>query len=45
MSIATKLVEYAIKFNSSDIHLEEGSKIALRVNSDIKLIDKILKKR
>ncbi|PYE01072.1 type IV pilus twitching motility protein PilT [Prochlorococcus marinus] len=44
MSISTKIVEYAIKFNSSDIHLEEGSKIALRVNSDIKLIDKVLQK-
>ena len=44
MSISSKIVEYAIKLNSSDIHLEEGSKIALRVNSDIKLIDKILEK-
>tara|TARA_Y100001968_G_scaffold333434_1_gene396236 strand:- start:388 stop:1437 length:1050 start_codon:yes stop_codon:yes gene_type:complete len=44
MSISRKIVEYAINLNSSDIHLEEGSKIALRVNSDIKLIDKILTK-
>ena len=44
MSIIRKLVEYAAKFDSSDIHLEEGSKIALRVNSDIQLVDKVLTK-
>ena len=42
MSIARKIVDYAIKKNSSDIHLEENSPIAIRVNSDIVLIDKIL---
>ena len=42
MSIARKIVDYAIKMDSSDIHLEEDSPIAIRVNSDIVLIDKIL---
>tara|TARA_Y100001968_G_scaffold332661_1_gene391704 strand:+ start:65 stop:1111 length:1047 start_codon:yes stop_codon:yes gene_type:complete len=42
MSIARKIVEYAIKSDSSDIHLEENSPIAIRSNSDIKIIDKIL---
>ena len=44
MSVVRKIVEYALNQDSSDIHLEEGSKIAIRVNSDIKLIDKILGK-
>ena len=44
MAIARKIVEYAIKLDSSDIHLEEDSPIAIRVNSDIKMIDKILGK-
>jgi len=44
MSIARQIVGYAIKNDSSDIHLEEGSAIAIRVNSDIRLIDKILEK-
>ena len=42
MSIARKIVDYAIKRDSSDIHLEENSPIAIRVNSDIVLIDKVL---
>ncbi len=41
MSIARQIVEFAIKAGSSDIHLEEGSKIAIRVNSDIKILDNI----
>ena len=44
MSIARTIVEYAINYDSSDIHLEEESPIAIRVNSDIKLIEKILSK-
>ena len=44
MSIARQIVGYAIKNDSSDIHLEEGSPIAIRVNSDIQMIDKILEK-
>jgi len=44
MSIARQIVGYAIKNDSSDIHLEEDSQIAIRVNSDIQLIDKILEK-
>ena len=44
MSVVRKIVEYALDQDSSDIHLEEGAKIAIRVNSDIKLIDKILGK-
>jgi len=37
MSISRQIVEYAVKAGSSDIHLEEGSPIAVRVNSDIKI--------
>ena len=42
MSISRKIIEYAIKKDSSDIHLEEGSPIAIRVNSDIEIVDKII---
>ena len=42
MTIARKIVEYAINSDSSDIHLEENSPIAIRSNSDIKIIDKVL---
>ena len=45
MSVIRKIVKYAIDLDSSDIHLEEESPIAIRVNSDIKLIDKILQKK
>ena len=44
MSIARKIVEFALKLDSSDIHLEEDSPIAMRVNSDIQVIDKLLNK-
>ena len=44
MSVVRQIVGYAIKKDSSDIHLEEDSPIAIRVNSDIQLIDKILGK-
>ena len=37
MSIAREIVGFAIKAGSSDIHLEEESPIAVRVNSDIKI--------
>ena len=37
MSIAREIVSFAIKAGSSDIHLEEESPIAVRVNSDIKV--------
>ena len=43
MSISREIVNYAIKAGSSDIHLEEGSPIAIRVNSDIKILDHILR--
>jgi len=39
MSIAKEIVQFAIKCGSSDIHLEENSAIALRINSDIKILD------
>ena len=45
MSVIRKIVQYAINLDSSDIHLEEESPIAIRVNSDIQLIDKILYKK
>ena len=44
MSLARQIVEFAIKAGSSDIHLEEGSPIAIRVNSDIRILENILKK-
>ena len=37
MSIAREIVSFAIEAGSSDIHLEEESSIAVRVNSDIKV--------
>ena len=37
MSVSRQIVEYAIKAGSSDIHLEENSPIAVRINSDIKI--------
>ena len=43
MSLARQIVEFAIKAGSSDIHLEEGSPIAIRVNSDIRILENILK--
>ena len=42
MSIARQLVSFALKAGSSDIHLEEGAPIAIRVNSDIRILDNIL---
>ena len=43
MSIARQIVDFAIKAGSSDIHLEEGSPIAIRVNSDIRILENKLK--
>ena len=43
MSIAREIVGYAIQAGSSDIHLEEGSPIAIRINSDITVLPNILK--
>ena len=43
MSIARQIVSFAIQAGSSDIHLEEGSPIAIRVNSDIKILENILR--
>ena len=37
MSIAREIVSFAMEAGSSDIHLEEESSIAVRVNSDIKV--------
>ena len=42
MSIARQLVGLAIEQGSSDIHLEEGSPIAIRVNSDIRILERVL---
>ena len=42
MSIARQIVGFAVKAGSSDIHLEEGSPIAIRINSDIKILENIL---
>ena len=43
MSIARQIVNFAIQAGSSDIHLEEGSPIAIRVNSDIRILENILR--
>ena len=42
MSLARKIVDFALKAGSSDIHLEEGSPIAIRVNSDIRVLENVL---
>jgi len=42
MSIAKQLVSFAIKAGSSDIHLEDGAPIAIRVNSDIRILENTL---
>ena len=44
MSLARQIVEFAIKAGSSDIHLEEGSPIAIRINSDIRILENVLEK-
>jgi len=44
MSLARQIVGFAIKEGSSDIHLEEGSPIAIRVNSDIRILQNVLQK-
>ncbi len=42
MSLSRKIVAFAIESGSSDIHLEENSPIALRINSEIKILENIL---
>ena len=42
MSLARQIVNFAIQAGSSDIHLEEGSPIAIRINSDIRILENIL---
>lgn len=42
MSLARQIVSFAIQAGSSDIHLEEGSPIAIRVNSDIRILENVL---
>jgi len=42
MQLARQIVQFAIQAGSSDIHLEEGSAIAIRVNSDIRILDNVL---
>lgn len=43
MGIARQIVDFAIKAGSSDIHLEEGSPIAIRVNSDIRILQNVIR--
>ena len=43
MSIARQIVSFAIQAGSSDIHLEEGAPIAIRVNSDIRILENVVK--
>ena len=42
MTLVRKIVDFALKAEASDIHLEEGSPIAFRVNSDIRVLENIL---
>ena len=42
MGLARQIIDFAIKAGSSDIHLEEGSPIAIRVNSDIRILENVL---
>ena len=42
MSIISQIVTNAIEAGSSDIHLEEGVEIAVRINSDIRISDQKL---
>ena len=42
MSLARQIVDFAIQAGSSDIHLEEGAPIAIRVNSDIRILENVL---
>ena len=44
MSLARQIVDFAIQAGSSDIHLEEGSPIAIRINSDIRILENVLEK-
>ena len=44
MSISREIIKNAINAGSSDIHLEEGSPIAVRINSDIKISSQKLQK-
>tara|TARA_B100001964_G_C14187360_1_gene579300 strand:- start:407 stop:1459 length:1053 start_codon:yes stop_codon:yes gene_type:complete len=39
MSLARQIIGFAIQAGSSDIHLEEGSPIAIRVHSDVRILD------
>ena len=43
MSISREIISSAIKAGASDIHLEEESPIAVRINSDIKISSQVLK--
>ena len=43
MDIAREIITNAIKANASDIHLEEDSPIAVRINSDMRISSQILK--
>lgn len=45
MSVTRQIVGYAIQAGSSDIHLEEGANIAIRVNSDIRILEHRLKSK
>ena len=43
MKLARQIIDFAIKAGSSDIHLEEGSPIAIRINSEIRILENILR--
>ena len=42
LHLTRQIVEFAIEAGSSDIHLEENSPIAIRVNSDIRILENVL---
>ena len=45
MSLARQIVNFAIKAGSSDIHLEEGSPIAIRSQLDIRILEKSYRRK
>ena len=45
MELSRKVVEFALRAGSSDIHIEEDAALAVRVNSDIRILDNIIGKR
>ncbi len=45
MELIRKIVDFALQAGSSDIHLEEDSPIAIRVNSDIRILENVINRQ